>query len=199
MPAVPEFAPSRPVRLLPYRPEWAAEYAAVAARLRQLVGAAPGRLDHIGSTAVPGLSAKDVIDVQLTVPCLDAVAAWTGPLRGAGFRRGEAWEYDQFQGLPADSKELRKLYLREPEGERRLHLHVREAGRFNARFALLFRDYLRTEPAARAAYDLLKQRAAALFPQSIEGYLYLKEPGFYLIYQAADRWAAQTGWAAPEL
>lgn len=199
MSALPEFAPSRPVVLLPYRPAWAAEFAAVAGRLRALVGPAVGSIEHIGSTAVPGLSAKDVLDVQLTVPRLDAADAWTGPLRRAGFRRGEAWEYDVFQGLPATSPELRKLYLREPAGERRLHLHLREAGRFNARFALLFRDYLRAEPAARAGYEQLKQRAAALFPRSIDGYLYLKEPGFQLIYQAASLWAAHTGWQEPPL
>ncbi|MCC3158451.1 GrpB family protein [Hymenobacter sp. 15J16-1T3B] len=193
---MPEFAPSRPVVLLPYQARWTAEYAAVAARLQAWAASAGARIEHIGSTAVPGLCAKDVIDVQLTVPDLDA-AGLLQPLWQAGFRQGREWQYDQFHDLPAASPELRKLYLREPAGERRLHLHVREAGRFNARFALLFRDYLRAEPAARDEYALLKQRAAALFPTSIEGYLYLKEPVFHLIYQAATHWAALTGGQQP--
>jgi GrpB-like predicted nucleotidyltransferase (UPF0157 family) len=146
---------------------------------------------------VPGLSAKDVLDVQLTVADLAAVTRLTGPLRRAGFRQGETAQYDEFHGLPADSAELRKLYLREPEGERRTHLHLREAGRFNARYALLFRDYLRANAPARAEYELLKQRAAALFPASIDGYLYLKEPVFHLVFQAAELWAVQTGWQLP--
>ncbi|RAK69447.1 GrpB family protein [Hymenobacter edaphi] len=191
---MPDFAPSRPVVLGPYQPGWAVEFAALAVRLRALLGPAAVGIEHIGSTAVPGLSAKDVIDVQLTVPDLGAAAWRLQPLWQAGFRQGREWQYDVFHGLPADSPELRKRYLREPAGERRLHLHVREAGRFNARFALLFRDYLRAEPAARTEYELLKQRAAALFPASIDGYLYLKEPVFHLIYQAATHWAALTGW-----
>ncbi|GAB3823694.1 hypothetical protein GCM10028821_01580 [Hymenobacter jeollabukensis] len=181
--------------LVPYQPGWAVEFAALAACLRALVGPVALGIEHIGSTAVPGLSAKDVIDVQLTVPDLEAAAAeLLPPLWRAGFRQGREWQYDQFHDLPADSPELRKLYLREPAGERRLHLHLREDGRFNARFALLFRDYLRAEPTARREYELLKQRAAALFPASIDGYLYLKEPVFHLIYQAATHWAALTGW-----
>jgi GrpB-like predicted nucleotidyltransferase (UPF0157 family) len=191
------FAPSRPVVLVPYRPAWAAEYAALARRLRALVGPAAWRIDHIGSTAVPGLCAKDVLDLQLTVPDLEAASGWLQPLWRAGFRQGEAWQYDEFHPLPAQSVELRKLYLREPAGERRVHLHVREAGRFNARYALLCRDYLRARPEAAAEYALLKQRAAALFPASIEGYLYLKEPVFHLLYQAAELWAAATGWQLP--
>lgn len=199
MTAPPQFPSSRPVLLLPYRPSWAAEFEALDERLRALVGHAAGRLDHIGSTAVPGLSAKDVLDVQLTVPSFTVAEAWLEPLRRAGFQRGDSWGYDLFHGLPPDSVELRKRYLREPPGERRLHLHVREHGRHNTRFALLFRDYLRAEPAACAEYELLKQRAAAVFPNSIDGYLYLKEPVFHLVYQAAEQWAARTGWQPPAL
>ena len=59
------------------------------------------------------------------------------------------------------------------------------------------RDYLRANPAACRAYQLLKERTAALFPTSVEGYLYLKEPFFQLLYEAASLWAKQVGWAAP--
>ena len=78
-----------------------------------------------------------------------------------------------------------------------VHLHLREAGRFNARYALLCRDYLRAQAPARQEYELLKQRAAQLFPASIEGYLFLKEPVFHLLYQAAELWAQATGWQLP--
>ncbi|UOQ55689.1 GrpB family protein [Hymenobacter cellulosivorans] len=152
----------------------------------------------MGSTAVPGLSAKDVIDVQLTVATLAQASGWLAALRRVGFRRGEDWQYDIFHPLPSDSPELRKLYLREPAGERRLHLHVRGAGRFNARYALLCRDYLRAHAPARQEYELLKQRAAQLFPTSIEGDLFLKEPVFHLLYQAAELWAEKVGWQLPQ-
>ncbi|WP_324678268.1 GrpB family protein [Hymenobacter sp. GOD-10R] len=192
------FEPSRPVVLLPYQAEWADEFTATARRLQALVGAALLRVDHIGSTAVPGLVAKDVIDVQLTVVDLEHVLELTQPLTQAGFRLRADFDYDVFHDLPVHSPELRKCYLREPVGERRLHLHVREAGRFNTRYALLFRDYLRANSAACQEYGLLKRRAAAIFPNSIAGYLYLKEPVFHLLYQAAALWADQVGWQLEE-
>ena len=194
---LPAFAPSRPVVLVPYRPAWALEFSALAPRIRRAAGAAVLSIEHIGSTAVPGLCAKDVLDVQLRVASLAEAAALTQRLRAAGFQRGEQVVYDEFSGLPADSPELAKHYLREPAGERRMHIHLREAGRFNARFALLFRDYLRASPAARDQYGELKRRAAALFPRSIDGYLFLKEPVFHLLYQAAELWAEKTGWHLP--
>ena len=190
----PAFAPSRPVVLHSYQPAWVDEFAALAARLRAAAGSELLGIDHIGSTAVPGLCAKDVLDVQLQVARLADAAGLTERLRAAGFRPREGYQFDEFHGLPADSSALAKLYLREPAGERRMHLHVREAGRFNTRYALLFRDYLRAQPLARDEYGEFKRRAAALFPASIEGYLFLKEPVFHLLYQAAELWAAQVGW-----
>ncbi|QDA58840.1 GrpB family protein [Hymenobacter jejuensis] len=191
------FAVSRPVELVQYRAAWPDEFAIMAQRIRALVGNAVLRLDHIGSTAVPGLRAKDVIDIQLTVADLQEVDNLTVPLWQAGFRQGEAFQYDIFHHLPAASVGLRKRYMREPVGERRTHLHIRETGRFNTRFALLCRDYLRASAHASVEYELLKLRAASLFPASIEGYLFLKEPVFHLIYEAAELWATQTGWQLP--
>ncbi|MBF9222405.1 GrpB family protein [Hymenobacter ruricola] len=183
----------RPVVLVPHQAKWAGEFAEIARRIRAAAGPAILRIDHIGSTAVPGLSAQDVIDLQVTVASLDDVAELTHPLWQAGFRQG-AFEYDLYPGLPAQSVELRKLYLREPLGGRRTHIHVREAGRFNARFALLCRDYLRAHPVARDAYEMAKRRASEVFPDNIDGYLHLKEPVFHLLYQAADLWATATQW-----
>jgi GrpB-like predicted nucleotidyltransferase (UPF0157 family) len=84
--------------------------------------------------------------------------------------------------------------MREPDGRRRTHVHVRELGRFNQRYALLFRDYLRASAGVRSAYELLKLRAAQLFPNDINGYLALKEPMLRVIYEAASLWAEKVGW-----
>jgi GrpB-like predicted nucleotidyltransferase (UPF0157 family) len=115
-------------------------------------------------------------------------------LRAAGFRQDEAVRFDVFDGKGATELELRKVFLREPEGERRAHIHVRELGRFNQRYALLFRDYLRAAEDARAAYEGLKREAARIFPDSIEGYLRLKDPVFHILYAAASLWAEKVGW-----
>src|SRR5258706_3535832 len=73
--------------IIPYQPAWPAEFEAIAARLRQALGPLAARVDHIGSTAVPGLAAKDVIDVQISVAALDAatVQALTAALTGLGY------------------------------------------------------------------------------------------------------------------
>jgi GrpB-like predicted nucleotidyltransferase (UPF0157 family) len=189
---------SRPVVVTSYQPRWVDEFTQVARHIRDLVGRAAMRIDHIGSTAVPGLGGKDVIDIQITVSDLDEADGLTNPLRAAGFRQGATFEYDVFHKKPEADPELRKLFMREPEGERRTHLHIRELGRFNQRYALLFRDYLRSSENVRAEYELLKRRASALFPESIDGYLFLKDPVLHIIYEAASLWAEKVRWSPDE-
>jgi GrpB-like predicted nucleotidyltransferase (UPF0157 family) len=189
---------SRSVVVTAYQPHWVDEFTHIARHIRDLVGHAAIRIDHIGSTAVPGLGAKDVIDIQITVFDLDKGGEVTNPLRDAGFRQGTAFQYDVFHKKPERDPELRKLYMRESEGERRSHIHIRELGRFNQRFALLFRDYLRSSEDVRAEYELLKRRAAQLFPESIDGYLSLKDPVEHIIYEAASLWAEKVGWSPDE-
>jgi GrpB-like predicted nucleotidyltransferase (UPF0157 family) len=162
------------------------------------VGNAATRIDHIGSTAVPALGAKDIIDVQITVRDLDQAHDLTRPLRSKGFREGLEFQYDLFHSMPKTDPELRKLYMREPEGERRLHVHIRELGRFNQRYALLFRDYLRSSEVVRREYEMLKRRAAQLFPDSIDRYLFLKDPVLHIIYEAASLWADKIHWEPSE-
>ncbi len=185
---------SRPVVVTPYQSQWISDFMQIARHIRDVVNGAAIRIDHIGSTAVPGLAAKDVIDIQITVADLEKADGLIRPLIAVGFRQGTTFEYDEFHGKPETDVELRKLYIREPEGERRAHIHIRELGRFNQQYALLFRDYLRASKVVRDEYECLKQRAAHLFPDSVDGYLYLKEPVFHIIYEAACLWASTVGW-----
>ena len=189
---------SRPVVVTLSQPRWVDEFTQISRHIRDLVGRAAIRIDHIGSTAVPGLGAKDVIVIQITVSDLDEANGLTSLLRAAGFRHGTKFEYDVFHKKPETDPELRKLFMREPEGERRTHIHVRELGRFNQRYALLFRDYLRASGAVRHEYELLKHQAARLFPDSIEGYLAFKEPVLHIIYESASLWAEKVGWVPDE-
>src|SRR5262245_52490851 len=185
---------SRSVMIVPYQPHWVDDFTQIATHIRGLVGDAAIRIDHIGSTAIPGLAAKDVIDMQLTVSDLDNSARLTDPLRVAGFRMGTSFQYDVFHNKPATDPELRKLFMREPEDERRAHIHIRELGRFNQRYALLFRDYLRSSENVQAEYELIKRRASQLYPKSIDGYLSLKDPVEHIIYEAASMWAEKVKW-----
>jgi GrpB-like predicted nucleotidyltransferase (UPF0157 family) len=116
--AMPEFditKKSRPVVVTSYQSHWVDDFTQIARHIRDLVGHAAIRIDHIGSTAVPGLAAKDVIDVQVTVFDLDEAGGLTKPLRDAGFRQGTAFQYDVFHKKPEADPELRKLFMREPE------------------------------------------------------------------------------------
>lgn len=193
-----EFLKSRAVILASYRASWVDEFEQVGRQIRGLVGAAALRIDHVGSTAIAGLDAKDVIDIQVTVADLGDPSGVIGPLHAAGFQLRTGPHYDIFHALPVTDAELRKHYMREPEGQRRVHIHIREQGRFNQRFALLFRDYLRASPTMRGQYQSFKLRAAEVFPDSIDGYLFLKEPVFHIIYEAASMWARYDGWAPDE-
>ena len=189
---------SRPVVVSSYRSSWSEEFERYAHRIRAIVGNAAIRIDHIGSTAVPNLGAKDVIDMQITVRDLDRAGDLVVLLRSNGFRQGLEFEYDMFHTMPETDPELRKLYMREPEGERRVHIHIREQGRFNQRYALLFRDYLRSSELVRNEYEVLKRRAAQLFPDSIDGYLFLKDPVLHIIYEAASLWADKVHWKSSD-
>jgi GrpB-like predicted nucleotidyltransferase (UPF0157 family) len=185
---------SEPIIIRPYQTRWSVEFAQLGSRIREIVGRVALRIDHIGSTAVPELAAKDVIDAQITVADLNCAAELTAALSAQGFRQGNEFMYDEFRTKPPTDPDLRKLYMREPAGERRAHIHIRERGRFNQRYALLFRDYLRASATVRTEYEIAKRRAAQLFPDSIDGYLFLKDPVFHIIYEAASLWAQQVGW-----
>jgi GrpB-like predicted nucleotidyltransferase (UPF0157 family) len=180
------------VTIVPYHRSWPTEFQSIATRLRQGLGGLALRIDHIGSTAVPGLPAKDIIDVQITVAALDddLVAAMTD----LGYSLAEGLRRDHcppgFSGPPADWE---KLYFREPPGQRLTNTHIRVQGRPNQRYALLFRDYLRAHPATAGAYAELKRRLAQNLadPQT---YPEVKDPAVDLIYLPAQEWAAATGW-----
>jgi GrpB-like predicted nucleotidyltransferase (UPF0157 family) len=182
------------IEIVAYRPAWAAEFAAIAAELRRALGPAARRIDHIGSTAVPGLAAKDIIDVQITVADLDddRIAA---ALTGAGYRARPDIAHDHRPaGAMGPDADWVKRYFRESPGRRPLHIHVREEGRPNQRYPLLVRDYLRTHPAAAGAYAEAKRRLAAIVGDDSGLYADTKDPISDLIALAAEAWAAATGW-----
>jgi GrpB-like predicted nucleotidyltransferase (UPF0157 family) len=141
---------------------WPAQYEKTAHAVGALLGELAQRIDHIGSTSVPRLPAKDVIDVQVTVgtePELDDVAE---RMVAADWELRPARRDHPVPGLPADDVQWVKRMLVEPMYRRRVNLHVRVAGHANQRYALLFRDYLRNHADAAQAYALFKQKAAAL-------------------------------------
>lgn len=187
-----------PVVIVDYRDTWPNEFRALAARLQAALGPLALRIDHIGSTAVPGLAAKDVIDVQITVAALDDSIRTA--LEGLGYTHVARITGDHppantataYQ-LDSDNDQWCKWFFRAPPNSRPTNTHVRLAGRANQRYPLLFRDYLRTHPASTAAYAELKRRLAAEL-RDPDTYPDVKDPAVDLIYLAAEEWAAATGW-----
>ena len=133
-----------PIRVVPYDARWPQLFAQQAHALRHSLGAVALRIDHIGSTAVPGLAAKPVIDIQISVAAFEPLDDYRAPLEQLGYV------------FRADNPDRTKRYFRESPGQRRTHVHVRRAGSFSEQFALLFRDFLRLRPDAARQYADLK-------------------------------------------
>ncbi|MEV1287557.1 dephospho-CoA kinase [Micromonospora sp. NPDC049679] len=173
-------------------PTWPQEFVRLADRIRHALGGSR-RVDHIGSTAVAGLPAKDVIDLQLTVESLDEADALADRLADAGFPPCPGDWWDAPKPSASDPAAWGKRLHGSADPARPAHLHVRVVGSPGWRYALLLRDYLRAEEGARSGYLALKRELAAA-GGSAESYAAAKEPWFDEVFGRAERWAASTGW-----
>lgn len=184
---------TREIVVVDFRPEWAQEARDIAALLQQALGDMALRIDHIGSTSVPGLAAKDVIDVQVTVS--DLTSELEAPFQRAGYVRIAEGTHDHRPPTATGSEhEWQKQYYQPAAPARRTHVHVRRAGSANGRYALLFRDYLRTHPLATAAYAQVKQALARHGPTDWDLYYEVKDPVCDIIMAGAEDWAAASRW-----
>jgi GrpB-like predicted nucleotidyltransferase (UPF0157 family) len=178
--------------IVPHQPAWQDEFRALGNELRQTMGDLALRVDHIGSTSVPGLAAKDVIDIQITVAKLDDDVERV--LNNAGYQRLAHIDRDHIPpGLDRAGEQWLKWFFK-PASGRPVNLHVRLAGKLNQRYPLLFRDYLRTHEASALAYALVKSALARLHSNDIEAYYAVKDPVCDIIMIAAEAWASQTRW-----
>jgi GrpB-like predicted nucleotidyltransferase (UPF0157 family) len=171
-----------PIQVVPYDPAWPAMFARQAAELREALGAVALRIDHIGSTAIPRLAAKPVIDVQISVAAFEPLDAYRGPLQRLGYV------------FRADNPDRTKRYFREPPRQRRTHLHVRRAGSFGEQFALLFRDFMRAHPDVATEYADLKIKLAERYSEDRTAYTDAKGPFIWSVIAQADAWAQRIGW-----
>ncbi|SDZ09594.1 dephospho-CoA kinase [Micromonospora pattaloongensis] len=173
-------------------PGWPEQFARLAARIRYAVGA-DRRVEHIGSTAVPGLPARDVLDVQLGVASLDEADALAETLAAAGLPpRPRRWFDAPEPSAPEAAAAATRLHGN-ADPARPVNLHLRVLNSPGWRYALLLRDYLRADPEARAGYLALKRNLVAA-TGSAESYAAAKEPWFDEVHPRAERWAAATGW-----
>jgi len=179
-------------RIVEYNPDWPGEFTEIAVQLQSGLGNLALRIDHIGSTSVPGLAAKDVIDIQITVSELNdrLFAAMTS----MGYSRSDIATSDHIPaGMSSNPQEWQKWFFKAPPGQRPTNTHIRIAGRANQRYPLLFRDFLRAHPDYAKSYGELKKRLAANLANS-RTYPDVKDPAVDLIYHAAENWATRICW-----
>jgi GrpB-like predicted nucleotidyltransferase (UPF0157 family) len=163
---------------------------ALASRVKAALGPMAVRVDHVGSTSVPGLAAKDCIDVQVEVHVL-AEGLVSGRFAEIGFRlRPEPW--NRVEDTP--SGPCPKLVFAPPAGERASNIHVVPAASEAGRRKLLFRDFLRAHDTARDAWGDFKQRLA-LMADDLYQYGQAKAGPTLILMIAAEGWASRIGWA----
>ena len=188
-------AAPRRIVIQPYSHQWPSEFEKVRVHLQEGLGDVAARIDHIGSTSVPGLAAKNIIDVQVSVPDL-ADRRLVPALEKLG---ATITDITSDHVPPSDQSEpsaWEKRYVRPPASWRPTHIHVRETGRANTRYALLFRDYLRQSTPAASAYAQIKVTLSRLHPEDWDAYYAVKDPVCDLIMDAAEQWADRTGWSS---
>nr|BBH92884.1 hypothetical protein KTA_10830 [Thermogemmatispora argillosa] len=172
---------SRRVILVDYDPQWPAAYAAERQRLLEAIGLWLLAVEHIGSTAVPGLAAKPTIDIMVAVRHLSHAVHCREPLRALGY------EY-----VPEAERFIpERRYFRKVHGEKDTHhLHMVVYDSSFWRRHLLFRDYLRAHPATAQEYALLKQELAARFANDVAAYTEAKTAFIRRVESEAARWSA---------
>lgn len=178
--------------LVPYDESWPSQAYRLIARVAYAAGDRAIRVDHVGSTSIPGISAKDVIDLQLSVRSLDDADGIRGDLEKAGFPHVPGYS-DTPKAVAPDPALWQKRLHGSADPGRVVHLHVREAGSMGWRYALLFRDWLRADSGEMREYESEKLRLAAAYPTTAE-YANAKDPWFDHALERADKWAAQTAW-----
>ncbi len=165
----------RELILVDYVPTWATRFASERVRILEALGDVARRVDHVGSTAVPGLAAKPIIDLLVAVDDPDYEDGYLDAMEGTGY----------------------ELRVREPGHrmfrtlERDVHVHVWKAGSEDERRHLLFRDWLRQAPDDRALYEGAKRRFVGKKFTDMNYYARAKGPVIEEIMQRAEAWAAQ--------
>jgi GrpB-like predicted nucleotidyltransferase (UPF0157 family) len=167
------------IRIVEPDPAWPARAREELARIADALGPAAVRLEHVGSTAVPGLAAKPILDLQVAVADIAAQEAYVGPLRGLGYLFAPAPESPDFHffGRPA----------RRP---RTHHVHVCVPGSHHEHRHLAVRDFLRAHPAEADAYATVKRAVADRHPHDRLAYMAGKDAHVRALEARALRWAA---------
>jgi GrpB-like predicted nucleotidyltransferase (UPF0157 family) len=148
------------IRVVAYDPSWPDRFEAEEKRLRAALGERARRIEHIGSTAVPGLAAKPIVDVLVEINQFEDHARYCESLQAAGYE--------------LRVREANHLMFRTPD--RDVHVHIWPAGSENIEPHLIFRDWLRSHPDDRRLYERTKQELARRAWPDMNYYAEAKNP-----------------------
>jgi len=137
------------VKIVPYDSRWPGFFSAERDRIAAVLGAVAVRIDHNGSTSVPGLAAKPVIDIQISVRRVHPIEGYGDGLKQLGYVH-----------LPHPDDSFCPFFHRPATWPHTHHIHVVQSGGVEERRTLAFRDYLREHPKVARAYEGLKRKLA---------------------------------------
>ncbi|MFI7072640.1 GrpB family protein [Micromonospora sediminicola] len=172
-------SPGRVVDVVAFDPTWPDQFERERRLLAEVLPRSLG-IEHIGSTSVPGLAAKPIIDIQAVVPDVkdNAVVLEALDRLGYAFRPGAFADDDQHLFFPKDTA-----------GRRTHHLHIFSVNSPHPQQNRIFRDYLAAHPDAARRYEAAKRRAANLHPDSRARYGEAKEEVTLQVLAQARLWA----------
>jgi GrpB-like predicted nucleotidyltransferase (UPF0157 family) len=169
------------IELVPYNPAWATRFEHLRGHLLSALDRPPRRIEHIGSTAVPGLAAKPIIDIQVSVDDFRDEPSYAPAIESLGVQlRSRDDEHRYFRPFADRARDVQ--------------IHVCNAGGSWERRHPLFVSYLRMNAAARTSYAAAKQMAVARWADDRVAYTEAKRAAIDTIMVAAEAWAEKTGW-----
>ncbi len=164
---------TRKIVVVLYNPRWAQDFAKIRAELEDALGGLALQIEHVGSTSVPGLAAKPVIDVDVVIRDDSVLGDAVSKLAEIGY------EHEGNLGIPG-----REAFRYDgKEHLRKHHLYVCPQDSAELKRHLAFRDYLRAHPEAVREYSRIKEEGTALYPDDIDRYIAYKAPFIQRIYR----------------
>ena len=169
---------AKPVIVVPHDPYWPELYKLESARIRDALGATVVAIHHIGSTSIPDIFAKPIVDILVEATDLSEVDSRRGQMDMLGYEAmGEC-------GIAG-----RRYFRKDNANGNRIHnVHTFLAGTPDALRHLAFRNFLRAHPACARRYSDLKRKLAAAHPDSIEKYMDGKNDFIQQVQQRALQW-----------
>ena len=158
---------------MPYNVLWQSDFEKIKGEIEEAIGNLIIGIEHVGSTSVKGMSAKPCIDIDVIIEDYSFFAAVVDGLQAIGYiHEGDLGIKDReaFKYFNKEHLQVHHLYVC-PKYSKELHRHI------------TFRDFLRSNPEAVKKYSLIKEKAAELFPDNIDGYIEYKSPCIEELYK----------------